>query len=149
MGWCQAVFLTCDPQSTSHRREKEINWTTSKLKPLGLQRALKKVTKQRIKWESSVQFSCSVTSDFVILWTAAHQPSLSITNSRSLLRPMSIESVMPSSRLILLSAPPPPAPTLSQHQGLFKRVSSSHQVAKELEFQLQHQNGRKYLQIII
>ena len=55
MGWCQAVFLTCDPQSTSHKREKEINWTTSKLKPLGLQRALKKVTKQRIKWESSVQ----------------------------------------------------------------------------------------------
>ena len=29
---------------------------------------------------------------------------------------------------------------LSQHQGLFKRVSSSHQVAKVLEFQLQHQS---------
>ena len=34
-------------------------------------------------------------------WTAAHQPSLSITNSWSLLKLMSIESVMPSYRLIL------------------------------------------------
>ena len=34
------------------------------------------------------------------LWTAAHQASLSITNTRSLLKPMSIESVMPSSHLI-------------------------------------------------
>ena len=34
-------------------------------------------------------------------WTAAHQASLSITNSRSLLKPMSIESVMPSNHLIL------------------------------------------------
>ena len=35
------------------------------------------------------------------LWTAAHQASLSITNSRSPLKPMSIESVMPSNHLIL------------------------------------------------
>ena len=35
------------------------------------------------------------------LWTAAHQASLSITNSRSPAKPMSIESVMPSNRLIL------------------------------------------------
>ena len=34
-------------------------------------------------------------------WTAACQASLSITNSRSLLKPMSIESVMPSNHLIL------------------------------------------------
>ena len=38
-----------------------------------------------------------------------------------------------------LSSPSPPALNLSQHQGLFKWVSSSHQVAKVLEFQLQHQ----------
>ena len=38
---------------------------------------------------------------FVTPWTAAHQASLSITNSRSLLKLMSIESVMPSNRLIL------------------------------------------------
>ena len=38
-----------------------------------------------------------------------------------------------------LSSPSPPAFNLSQHQGLFKWVNSSHQVAKVLEFQLQHQ----------
>ena len=38
---------------------------------------------------------------FVTPWTAAHQASMSITNSRSLLRLMSIESVMPSDHLIL------------------------------------------------
>ena len=39
-----------------------------------------------------------------------------------------------------LSSPSPPALNLSQGQGLFQRVSSSHQVAKVLEFQLQHQS---------
>ena len=39
-----------------------------------------------------------------------------------------------------LSSPFPPAPNPSQHQGLFQWVSSSHQVAKVLEFQLQHQS---------
>ena len=38
---------------------------------------------------------------FVTPWTEARQASLSITNSRSLLKPMSIESVMPSNHLIL------------------------------------------------
>ena len=47
---------------------------------------------------SSVQFSHSV---FATPWISAHQASLSITNSRSLLKLMSIESVMPSSHLIL------------------------------------------------
>ena len=39
-----------------------------------------------------------------------------------------------------LSSPSPPALNLSQHQGLFKWVSSLHEVAKVLEFQLQHQS---------
>ena len=39
-----------------------------------------------------------------------------------------------------LSSPSPPAFNLSQHQSLFKWDSSSHQVAKVLEFQLQHQS---------
>ena len=39
-----------------------------------------------------------------------------------------------------LSSPSPPALNLSQHQGLFKWVSSSHQEDKVLEFQLQHQS---------
>ena len=47
-----------------------------------------------------VQFSCSVISNSATPWTTAHQASLSITNSRSLLKLMPIESVMPSSHLI-------------------------------------------------
>ena len=39
-----------------------------------------------------------------------------------------------------LSSSSPPAPNPSQHQGLFQWVSSSHEVAKVLEFQLQHQS---------
>ena len=39
-----------------------------------------------------------------------------------------------------LSSPSPPSFNISQHQCLFKWVSSSHQVAKALEFQLQHQS---------
>ena len=39
-----------------------------------------------------------------------------------------------------LSSPSPPAFNLSRHQGLFQWVSSSHQVAKVLKFQLQHQS---------
>ena len=42
----------------------------------------------------------------------------------------------------LLWSPSPPAFNLSQHQGLFKSVSSSHQVAKVLQLQLQHQFSR-------
>ena len=49
---------------------------------------------------SSVQ-SLSFVWFFVTPWTAAHQASLSITNSQSLLKLMSIESMMPSNHLIL------------------------------------------------
>ena len=91
----------------------------------------------------SVQFSSVQLLSHVWLfatpWISACQASLSITNSQSSLKLMSIESVMPSSHLILLS-PSPPAPNPSQHQGLFQWVSSLHEVAKVLEFQLQHQS---------
>ena len=54
-----------------------------------------------VKKKEVVQFSRSVVSDSVTPWTAACQASLSITNSRSLLKLMSIRSVMPSNHLIL------------------------------------------------
>ena len=104
-------------------------------------------------WES-VQFSRSVVSNpmdpmFATPWTAAHQTSLSIINSQSLVKLRSIKSVMPSNNpslclpfLLLLSSlclpflllPPP------KNQGLFQGVSSLHQVTNVLEFQLQHQS---------
>ena len=79
----------------------------------------------------SVQFS-SVAQSCLNLstpWTAAHQASLSINNSRRWLKLLSIEMVMPSNHLILYHPLLLP-PCLSQHQGLFQWVSSSHQVAK-------------------
>ena len=74
---------------------------------------------------------------FATPWTAAHQVSLSITNSWSF--PQTHvhwvgDAIQPS---YLWSSPSLPAFSLSQHQGLFQWVSSSHQVAEVLEFQLQ------------
>ena len=69
---------------------------------------------------SQVQFSCSVVSDSATPWTAACQASLSITNSQSLLKLMSIKPVMPTHPSHPLSSPSPSALNLSQHQGLFK-----------------------------
>ena len=88
----------------------------------------------------SVQVSRSVMFDSATPWTAARQTSLSITNSGSLLKLMSIELGMPSNHHQLLkstqthvhrvgdairpshplSSPSPPAPNPSQHQGLFQ-----------------------------
>ena len=48
-------------------------------------------------------------------------------------RTLAVYAIQPSHPL---SSPSPPALNLSQHQGLFQLVSSSHQVAKVLEFQL-------------
>ena len=90
-------------------------------------------------------FSC--VWRFAIPWTAARQASLSITNSKNLPKFMSIESVMPFNHFIL-SSPSPPTFNLSQHQGLFRRVRSSHQVAKVLELQLQHQSFNEYSGLI-
>ena len=65
---------------------------------------------------SSVQFNRSVMSDSATPWTAARQASLSITNSQSLLKLMSIRFAMPSSHLILcrsLLLPPSINPSIS------------------------------------
>ena len=76
---------------------------------------------------SSIQLLSCVRL-FVIPWNEVCQASLSITNSQILLKFMTIELVMPSNHLVLYCP---------QHQGIFKWVSSSHQVAKVLEIQLQ------------
>ena len=76
---------------------------------------------------SSVQ-SLSCVRLFVTPWTAAHQASLSITNSWSLLKLMSFGLVMPSNHLGWgcpqlrrhpLLSPSPPAFNFAQHQDLF------------------------------
>ena len=79
---------------------------------------------------SSIQFSSVQSLSRVWLfatpWIVARQASLSITNSQSSPRLLSIESMMPSSH----------HPNPSHHQSLFQWVNSSHKVAKVLEFQL-------------
>ena len=86
---------------------------------------------------SSVQ-SLSHFQLFANPWTAACQASLSITNSQSFLKLVHQvgDAIQPSQPL----SSPSPAFSLSQHQGLFQRVSSLHQVATDAELQLQHQS---------
>ena len=67
---------------------------------------------------SSVQ-SLSHVQLFATSWTAARQASVSITKSQSLLKLMSIESVMPSNHLFLCHPLLLPTLNLPQHQGLF------------------------------
>ena len=131
-------------RSPDKNEKRERNQKVSENK-INYHRALKLEKLSWITWKfrksqfSSVQ-SLSRVRLFATPWITACQASLSITNSRSL--PQThvhrfSDAIQPSHPL---SSPPPPAPNPSQHQGLFKWVSSSHQVAKVLEFQLQDQS---------
>ena len=89
-------------------------------------------TLKNVQFSSVNSLSCVWL--FVTPWTAAHQISLSITNSRSLLKLISSESVMPSNHLTLchpLLLPPSIFPSIR----VFSNESALHKV---LEFQLQH-----------
>ena len=107
-------------------------------------RVLNQIHKHTIQTRDSDNFICcsSVTQS----WTAELQafcPSPSpgaCSNSCPLSwwwHPTILPSVVPS----------PPAFNLSQHQGFFQWVRSSHQVAKVLEFQLQHQSFQRIFRI--
>ena len=89
---------------------------------------------------SSVQFNCSVMSDSATPGIAA-LPGLPVHHQLPESTQTHVhwvsDAIQPSHPL---SSPSPPAFNLSQHQGLFQGVSSLHQVAKVLEFQLQHQS---------
>ena len=69
---------------------------------------------------------------FATPWTAAHQASLPITNSWSLLDLTSIDCEMPSNHLIL-SSPFPPTFNLSQHQGLFQSQPHVHRLCDAIQ----------------
>ena len=89
---------------------------------------------------SSLQFSCSVVSDF--LWHhGLQQPRSPVHHQLWECTQTHVhqvgDAIKPSH---LLLAPSPPAFNLSQHQGLFHSVSLSKQVGKVLEFHLQHQS---------
>jgi len=100
------------------------------------------VKKSMLKNQIRSDQSLSRVRLFATPGIAARQASLSITNSRISLRLTSIESVMPSSHLILcrpLLLLPPIPPSIRVFQG----VNSSHEVAKVLQFQPQHQSFQR------
>ena len=89
---------------------------------------------------SSVQFSRSVVSNSLRRNELQHAglpvhhqlPEFTQTHAHQV-----SDAIHPSHPLL---SPSPPAPNPSQHQGLFQWVNSSHEVARVLEFQLQHQS---------
>ena len=91
--------------------------------------------------------SYSVVSDSVTPWTAARQAFLSVTHSLELAQTY-VQLVGDAIQPFHLLSPFPLAFNLSQHQGLLQSVSSLHQVAKVLEFQLQHQLSSEYSGLI-
>ena len=89
-------------------------------------------------WCSSVQFN-SVAQSCLTLWP--HESDLPVHHQLPEFTQTHVHRVGDAIQASHpLSSPSPPAPTPSQHQGLFQWVSSSHEVAKVLEFQPQHQS---------
>ena len=91
---------------------------------------------------SSVQFSSVTQSCLTLCYPMNHStPGLPVHHQLPEFTQTHVHQVgnaiQPSHPL---SSPSPPAPNPSQHQGLFQWVSSSHEVAKVLAFQLQHQS---------
>ena len=97
------------------------------------------ITDLQIQWMFGPQRTFIVVQSltriwpFVTPWIVAHHNSLSFTISQSLLKHMSIESVMLSHPL---SPPSPFAFNLSHHQGLFQWIGSLHQVPKYWSFSI-------------
>ena len=123
-----SVFLLLSCIQGCWERERGMIWEN------GIQFSLLSNFHISIKF-SSVQ-SLSRVRLFVTPWIAARQVSMPITNSWSLLRLTSIESVMPFSHLILcrsLLLLPPIPPSFRDFSN---ESNSLHEVAKVLEFQL-------------
>ena len=124
----------------------ELNWTEGNLPEI--ERSIKKWTRSLQNADpfptvQSIQFVVQSLSGvwlFATPGTVAHQAPLSSTTFRFAQIHVHWvgDAIQPSHPLS--SPSPPPALNPSQHQDLFKLVSSSHQVAKVLEFQLQHES---------
>ena len=93
-------------------------------------------------WNLPVQFS-SVTQSCPTLWDPMNHSTPGLPVHHQLLEFTQThvhrvsDAIQPSHPL---SSPSPPAPNPSQHQGLFQWINTLHEVAKVLEFQLQHQS---------
>ena len=120
--------------SLTHDNNISLAWTSKELK---LYREWKNSGKEN---QLSSVHSFSYVQHFETSCTATCQASLIITNCQSLFK-LNVhwvgDATQPSHPLL---SPSPPAFNLSQHQGLFKWVSSLRQVAKVLEVQFQQQS---------
>ena len=131
------VMYRCESSTT----KKVEGWRTDAFKLWSWRRFL------RLLWtaRTSVQFS-TVTQSCPTLGNPmdCSTPGLSVHHQLPEFTQTHIhwvgDAIQPSH---LLASPSPPAFNLSQQQGLFKWVSSSHQVAKVLEFQLLHQSFQR------
>ena len=104
--WCAAVHRVTKSQT------RLSNWataaTTKATRELDFNPLTGLATCSKVRWHSSVQLLSCVRL-FVTPWTAAHQASLSITNSQCVLKLVSILSVMQSNHLILCRPLLPPS----------------------------------------
>ena len=117
--------------------DQQFSKTEKRHQPTDLRSSVKS---KNSKLKKKIQFSHSVTSNS--WWPhecstpglPVHHQSLEFTQTHV---HWVSDAIQPSHPL---SSPSPPALNLSQHQSLFQWVTSSHEVAKALEFQLQHQS---------
>ena len=133
---CACVCVCVCAYSLSHVWFCVTSWTVALQAPLSMD-----IFRQE-HWNGSVQF-CSVSQSCPTLCdpTDCSTPGLPVHHQLLEFTQTHVhwvsDAIQPSHPL---SPPSPPTFNLSQHQGFFKWVSSSHQVAKILEFQLQHQS---------
>ena len=148
LGWMkhklESISTTSDDTTLMAESREELKSLLMKVKEesekIGLKLNIQKTKIMASGPISSVQVSRSIMSHFLWLHELQHArfPCPSLTPgacSNSCPLNQWCYPTIPSS-----DVPSPSAFNLSQHQGLFKWVSSSHQVAKLLEFQLQHQS---------
>ena len=122
-----------DTQKMYERLLETNKWNTT---------GLTKIKSYYFQYGSSVQFS-SVTQSCLTLCDPMNCSTPGLPVHHQLLEFTQTHVYLVSDAIKLshpLSSPSPPAPNPSQHQGLFQWVKSSHEVAKVLEFHLQHQS---------
>ena len=132
-----SLHLSVDSLDKSYKKLSKRLDSACKSSPYLLDPEMQR-TKPTVQLNLLLLFSRSVASDS--LWPHGlrgfpvlhHLPEFTQTHVHWV-----CDAIQPSHPL---SSPSPPAFNLPQHQGLFQWVSSSHQVAKGLEFQLQHQS---------
>ena len=142
-GKSKALQTSKSRENSHHQTSSSANAKASSLDRKHRKRFINSNPKQQNKWQRDHQSVSSVTQSCPSLCDPMNRstPGLPVRHqlpefTQTLVHRVS-DATQPSHPL---SSPFPPAPKPSQHQGLFQRVNSLHEVAKVLEFQLQHQS---------